>query len=91
MINFSENQKKIISFCENNNGKITKKEACNIIRYYHNTQKHVGDILSRMVNMGYLKRIKRGSFEIQDLNTKKQDKKCNDINQLNFFESGDKI
>lgn len=36
------------------------------ISYYHNTSKHVGDMLSRLVNNGTLARIKRGIYGIND-------------------------
>lgn len=60
----TEHQKTIISFCNKNNGTITKKQACDLIRYYCNTEKHVGDILSRMVKSNLLKRLKPGIFEL---------------------------
>lgn len=32
--------------------------------YYHNGEKHFGEILSRMVKRGLIKRIKKGCFAI---------------------------
>lgn len=32
--------------------------------YYHNAEKHFGDILSRMVNSGLLKREKKGFYSL---------------------------
>ena len=62
---------------------ITKKEAVQLIggKYFCNADKHVGDVLSRMVKSGLLKRIKNGVFELGDgikKNTVPQ-------NQLNLF------
>lgn len=33
------------------------------ISYYCNTDKHLGDVLSRMVNNGLLERVKKGYFK----------------------------
>jgi len=45
---------------------LTKKEIIENgkIGYYHNTQKHVGEVLSRMVKNGSLKRVKKGSYSL---------------------------
>ena len=45
-------------------GRITKKEAVEIAGsgYYYNAEKYVGEILSRLVNAGVLKREKPGVF-----------------------------
>lgn len=58
------NQRKIIEFARSNNNQITKKQACALIPFYHNTQKHVGDVLTRMVRSNMLKRIKNGLYEL---------------------------
>lgn len=58
------NQRKIVEFARQNNNQITKKQACELIKYYHNTQKHVGDVLTRMVRANMLKRIKNGLYEL---------------------------
>lgn len=61
----TEKQKKVIHFCQNNGGKITKKDAMKLINtHYCNGSKHVGDSLSRMVNAGLLARTKPGHFEL---------------------------
>lgn len=39
---------------------ITKKQVCEKIRFYYNTEKHVGEILSKMVKKGYIKRLNPG-------------------------------
>ena len=46
---------------------ITKKEITEKLgnTYYHNGSKHLGDVLSRMVNNGTLIRLKLGVFEIR--------------------------
>lgn len=59
-----DKQIKIVEFARLNNNQITKKQACALIPFYHNTQKHVGDILTRMVRSNMLKRIKNGLYEL---------------------------
>lgn len=48
------------------NGNITSKVANQMLAgyYYHNGEKYVGEILSRMVKAGKLARIKPGLFEL---------------------------
>lgn len=60
----TDKQRKIVEFARQNNNQITKKQACELIPFYHNTQKHVGDILTRMVRSNMLKRIKNGLYEL---------------------------
>lgn len=60
----TENQIKVLQLAEKNGGEITKQEVCKHIRYYNNTQKYVGEILSRMVKNGQLIRIKNGLYKI---------------------------
>ncbi|AIM37409.1 hypothetical protein KO02_12455 [Sphingobacterium sp. ML3W] len=69
----TKHQQTIIHFVRSHDNKITKKQACELIPFYHNTAKQVGDILSRMVKSKMLKRIKPGHFELgtgqkQDIN-----------------------
>jgi len=66
-----DKQKMLLDFAFKNNNKITKKQAVELIGsfYYCNEQKHVGDVLSRMVNSNLLKRIKNGEFEINSNKT----------------------
>lgn len=47
-------------------GSFTKQDAVQLIghRYYCNEDKHVGDVLSRMVKAGFIIRIKPGHFEL---------------------------
>lgn len=55
----------VIQFAHSNNGTIIKKQAMTLIDdYYYNGAKHVGDILSRMVNAGLLIRESPGKFKI---------------------------
>jgi hypothetical protein len=57
-------QKKVINFCHQNGGNITKKQAMELIDdYYYNGAKWVGDVLSRMVKAGMLTRVKPGTFK----------------------------
>lgn len=60
----TENQRKIVEFARSNNNQITKKQACDLIPFYHNTQKHVSDVLTRMVKSNMLKRIKNGLYDL---------------------------
>ena len=60
----TRHQQTIIHFARSNDNKITKQQACELIPFYHNTAKHVGDILSRMVKNKMLIRVKNGSFEL---------------------------
>lgn len=66
MSKISEKQKSILDFASKNENKISKKQAVSLIGgcYYCNEKKHVGDVLSRMVNSKLLNRIKNGHFEI---------------------------
>lgn len=82
----SSKQKQILDFALKNENRITKKQAVELLeRYYFlNAQKHVGDVLSRMVNSKLLKRIKNGLFEIN--NDKKQTVKgISNPNQLELL------
>lgn len=54
-------------------GQITKQEAIPLIdTYYHNSAFHVGNVLSNMVKQGYIRRVKRGVFEISQPNSTKE-------------------
>lgn len=66
MSTLSKKQRTILDFALKNESKITKIQAVDLIGscYYHNAQKHVGDVLSRMVKSKLLKRVKNGLFEI---------------------------
>jgi predicted transcriptional regulator of viral defense system len=60
-------QKLIIRFTQQNENKISLDEAISIKgvdTYYCNERFHVGNILSRMVKTGILKRVKPGKFEL---------------------------
>lgn len=67
------------------NGQITKQQAVELIgkSYYCNADKHVGDVLSRMVKAGLLKRIKPGLFELGD----RTNKTAAPENQLDLFKN----
>jgi hypothetical protein len=76
----TEHQKTIIDFAKKNNDTITKKQALELIFYYCNASKHVGDILSRMVKNNLLIRVKNETFKIGS-----QSKKIDEIkNQINI-------
>ena len=64
----TEKQKAVIRFAQENGGEITKKQAMTIINdHYCNGEKHVGEVLSRMVKRGMLTRIKPGLFRVGGL------------------------
>jgi len=58
------NQRKIVEYARQNDNTITKRQACDLIPFYINTEKHVGDILSRMVKSGMLIRVKLGVYKL---------------------------
>lgn len=60
----TQTQKSILQLAQRQGGNLTKQDAVNLIggKYYCNAEKHVGDVLSRMVNEGMLQRIKPGQF-----------------------------
>lgn len=64
--NLSNKQLQILAFASLNKNQITKKQPVELLEHYYflNAQKYVGEVLSRMVNTGLLKRIKNGLFEI---------------------------
>lgn len=62
----SEKQQKIIDYARENGMQITKQKAVELIGngYFANADKYVGEILSRMVKMRWLIRVKPGLFKI---------------------------
>jgi predicted transcriptional regulator of viral defense system len=79
-------QKTILSAANIRGGKITKQDAVEVLRhvYFVNAEKHVGDVLSRMVASGILKRIKPGVFEVGGVKKKAGDVAENE-NQTKLF------
>lgn len=63
---FSKKQKIIINLLKEKGGEITLEDVFNskVNTYHFNGRKHCGDVLARMVNMGYIKRIKPGVFKL---------------------------
>ena len=45
----------------------TKKDIYTNVKfgYYHNWQKHLGDVLTRMVRNGTIERVKRGVYQFK--------------------------
>lgn len=77
-------QKIIVEFCLSNNNACTKKDAMNLIdTHYCNGEKHVGEVLSRMVKAGILVRIKPGYFKLGT--GVKKVKNVHNPNQTNLF------
>lgn len=60
----NERQKAIILFAQGNGGKISKKQAVDLIgnSYYHNGAHYVGEILTRLVKRQVLRREKIGHY-----------------------------
>lgn len=58
--------KKLIQAAKENGGNITTSQAVELLQhhYYHNARKYVGEILSRLVKSGKLKRVKPGAYEL---------------------------
>ena len=82
----SAKQKQILEFALKNENRITKNQAIDLIGHYYflNSQKYVGEVLSRMVKSKMLKRIKNGLFEIS--NERKQTaKEISNPNQLELL------
>lgn len=61
-----DNYTAITQFALANGNQITTSQANDLLagNYYHNGAHYVSEILTRMVNAGRLKRIKRGVYEI---------------------------
>ena len=59
-------QAEILETFPNKETILSKKEIIERgqIRYYFNTEKHVGDTLSRMVKNGLLVRVKKGYYKL---------------------------
>lgn len=79
----TKEQAEIIRFAQSRGGYFTKQEAAKEFPYYYNTEKHIGDRLSRMVNAGLLERIAPGKFKIGK--GKKSKPATIDTNQTELF------
>lgn len=80
----TEKQKAVIAYCLSHSNRITKKDAMAIINdHYCNGQKHVGDVLSRMVKAGMLIREKPGVFVLGK--GKRNKRTVEDNNQPEMF------
>lgn len=61
-------QQKILEFLMSHET-MTKKDAMGMIdTHFHNGDKHVGEVLSRMVKRGFITRIKPGLFKLKSVN-----------------------
>ncbi len=60
-----DQQKKVLMCFENNDEVLTKQEIIEKapLTYFYNTDKHAGDVLTRMVRNGLLERVKRGHYK----------------------------
>lgn len=62
-----ERQKQILKAFENDKFLVLSKQEIKTkarIGYYHNTDKHLGDTLSRMVKNGSLIRLSKGKYKL---------------------------
>lgn len=61
-------QLKILALARENGGQFTAAQACERFagNYYCNGEKHVGDAVRRMVNAGFLRRVKNGVYAIEN-------------------------
>lgn len=61
----SEKQQIIVKFIRGN-GQIETSQANNLLKpyYYHNHEHYVSEILTNMVKRRYIKRVRRGVYEI---------------------------
>lgn len=86
MSKIGDKQKELLSFALKNENKISKQQAVELIgySYYCNAKKHVGDVLSRMVNSGLLTRIRNGHFEI-NMNKKQTSSGIVNLNQTELL------
>jgi len=70
----SENQLLIIQYLFGK-GEVSKSKMMQEMEieswYYHNSEKHFGDILSRMVNRGFIIRVKKGVYKLKENQTSK--------------------
>lgn len=76
-------QVEIIRWAQSLGGYFTKREAVRKFPYYHNTEKHLGDRLSRMVDAGLLERTAPGKYKIGKW--KKSNPATADPNQTELF------
>lgn len=74
-------QKEILTWAHSVGGCFTKQEAVKQFPYYHNTEKHLGDRLSRMVDAGLLERTAPGKYKIG----KGKKAPATETNQLQLF------
>lgn len=60
-------ERELIALCKKNGGKLTKKEAVEAFGhwYYHNREKWIGEILSRLVKRNIFEREKPGVYIIR--------------------------
>jgi len=81
-------QRKIIEVFNNDRDKIlSKKDIIQLsgIDYYHNTEKHVGNVLSRMVRNGLICRVKKGYYKLGLLKRKIKNDDIDNPNQTELF------
>lgn len=62
----TEKQKAILQILRDHEEPMTKSELLEHFEtwYYHNSSKHLGDVLARMVNSGLLHRPKHGYYAL---------------------------
>ena len=80
-------QSKILQMAREKGGEFTKTDAVELIGdiYYCNEDKHVGDVLGRMVKSGFIVRIKPGHFKLSESRMISLKKDVDDPNQKSLF------
>lgn len=81
-----DRQKEVIKAFKEPGEVLTKKEIMERARlyYYHNSAKHAGDVLTRMVRNGSLVRVSQGRYKLSKLGKRPPGLIPPDPNQLNL-------
>ena len=84
-----DRQREIIEVFRKSEKEVLKKSEIikeGKICYYYNTEKHVGDTLSRMVRNGLLERVKIGYYKLSGKHKRRFKKDLiENPNQINLF------
>ena len=64
----TDKQKKIIDLANKQGGTVTKREAVLELKddYFHDPDRYIGMVLTRMVNSGMLVRLKHGVYSVPE-------------------------
>ena len=80
-------QQSILAFVREKGGQVKKSEVVERFGHWHyrNSEKHIGDALSRMVRAGLLKRVSIGIYEYGIGTKQKPAVIATDVNQTTLF------